>query len=646
MASTASATVPVAAVKCDNLQPQLSGSNIIATGSQLGGTSFDNAEGTSPGSNGVYLGSNPGSAESHSAVTLLAVLDKGATSTTLTTKAGSAVAVSDQNFTIAGSATTYKVTSDTTPLGKAFPDIVTFTPAFLPTSPTVTSVKAGTVVTIDPTSGTAGANHLVTATETLGSNVLGGGGFNSGDVGQEVNVAYNPGSGVWGDASGFTARATASSTGGTLTGATAAGTTYSYDIQAVNSSDANLDMSEGVSATIADGVTDGSVALSWTLPSFATGAGWSVDVYGRTILPNNLKLLSDGTGLSPTGSYTDTGAGTVGTQTDTTSLTIVSVSSGDATLSESITGPTASSPNVLATVGSTNVTPSAVYEDENFTLFGGAGGNSNGACYTNLGYSLGSFAPASGTMVGSTTTTRYNAAIGLEQAPAAWAGTITWPSVSSGWLDDGGEAAAASPPTTSFTFSNAKYDLFVLLENAYTFAEGTATGEYKLTALASVGFSATGMVTCTIAQIQAINSNTGPDADPSSAYYISPTEQSETQSQFNNCDGGPNERGRHHPDRCARQPDHARAQPDGQCVRLRRFAAVCHLADLVGPAGLGCLLNLRISSTEAEVPKEGRGKPRPSFTYRGPFRAQVPSPPSRYGRDPGGPMCCQGVGGP
>ena len=203
---------------------------------------------------------------------------------------------------------------------------------------------------------------------------------------------------------------------------------------------------------------------------------------------------------------------------------VANVVGSTATLTENVTGPNEPSGSVMATVGSTNVTPSEIYTDEDYTLFGGAGGNANAACRTNLGYSLGSFAPSAGTMIGASTTARPNAAIGLEQNPSNFSGSITWPTVSSGWLDDGGEAAAANPPTTSFIFNQPKYDLFVLLENAYTFAKGTATGEYKVSAAATVGFSATGMVTCTIAQLEAVDSNSGPDSISSSPYYISATD--------------------------------------------------------------------------------------------------------------------------
>jgi hypothetical protein len=538
--STASATAPPAAVVCTNLAPDAS-----PPAGGLGGTSFDNsASNATPGSNGVFLGSNPGTATSHSVVTLLKQVNKGATSAEFTTKAGSAVAVGDQTFKIAGSGLTYTVLSGSTPLGKAFPDIVTFTPALSPTSKTATFLKAGSVVTINDTSGSVN-NHVVNTTaETNNSNQLVGG-FNSTDIGQEINVSYLN-NGLWHNALGFTASATASSTGGSLSGGlTAAGVQYNYEVVVMHGGGPVA--WEGVSATVANGVTTGSVTVSWTLDAAMQAAGYTVNVFGRSLLPNDLGLLSDGTGLSPTGSYTDTGSGTPGASVETAmsgsplQAKVVSVAGSTATLSENITGLTEPSGSVVAAVGSTNVSPSAVYTDSDYTLFGGAGGNGNGSCFTDLGNSLGSFAPVSGRFIGASTVARPNAAIGLEQNPAPMAGTITWPPMTStGWLDDNGQVAPANPLTTSFSFPNAKYDLFVLTQNAYTFAKGNTTGEYKLTGSAAVGFAASGMVTCSIAQLEAINSNTGPDSVSTSPYFISSAQASGPEPEYNYCDGGPN----------------------------------------------------------------------------------------------------------
>jgi hypothetical protein len=540
VASTASAVVPPAALTCTNLQPNTA----TPSSTVLGGTSFDNAaSNASPGSNGVFLGSNPGTATTHSVVKLLKQVNKNGTSAEFTTTAGSAIAVGDQTFKIAGSGLTYTTLSESTPLGKAFPDTVTFTPPLSPTG-TALFIKAGAIVTIFDTSGSSN-NHLVNTTaETNNSNQLVGG-FNSGDIGQEVNVSYNPGSGVWANALGFTASATGNSTGGNLSGGvTAAGVTYNYEVVVMHSG--SPVSWEGVSGTVADGVTTGSVTVNWTLDSAMQGAGYTVNVYGRSILPNDLGLLSDGTGLSPTGSYTDTGAGTPGASVEQAmggsplQGKVVSVSGTTATLSENVTGPNEPSGSVLATVGSTNVTPSLVYTDEDYTLFGGAGGNANGSCDNNLGNTFGNFAPTSGHLLGASTITKPNAAIGLEQNPAKMAGTVTWPSMTSAnWLDENGQASPASPLVSNFAFNNVKDNLFVLLRNAYDFAGGTVTGEYKIIT-AKVGFSATGMVTCSIAQLEAIQGHTGPDYNVPGAYEITAAQAASTQAEYTYCDGGPN----------------------------------------------------------------------------------------------------------
>ena len=203
-ARSASATAPVAAVVCTNLQPQQSGSAIVATSSALGGTSFDNAEGTTPGSNGVYLGVNPGTATSHSTVTLLKQVNKNGTSAEFTAKVGSAEGrrrpdvqgrgvVHDlhgpERFDAAGEGHSRHrdVHSAVGPRGHGH----------------LHQGRRG-----GDHQRHVGDRHATTWStpelrRTTRIELVGG--FNSGDIGQEVNVSYNPGSGVWANALGFTA---------------------------------------------------------------------------------------------------------------------------------------------------------------------------------------------------------------------------------------------------------------------------------------------------------------------------------------------------------------------------------------------------------------------------------------------------------
>ena len=104
-----------------------------------------------------------------------------------------------------------------------------------------------------------------------------------------------------------------------------------------------------------------------------------------------------------------------------------------------------------------------------------------------------------------------NSAISLEYPPSQLSVNVTYPAIGAGWCDYGGAPGCDTQPTTSITWAIAKDRKFVLLQNSYLYLGGAATGDYH-TLKSTMGLAANGMVTCTVGQLQAIASGTGPDA--------------------------------------------------------------------------------------------------------------------------------------
>ena len=74
----------------------------------------------------------------------------------------------------------------------------------------------------------------------------------------------------------------------------------------------------------------------------------------------------------------------------------------------------------------------------------------------------GEFAPLTANMSGIATSTLPNSALALEAAPPATTFNITYPTIGSGWADEGGYPNSASQPSTTLAFPGGKTNVFVL----------------------------------------------------------------------------------------------------------------------------------------------------------------------------------------
>ena len=175
------------------------------------------------------------------------------------------------------------------------------------------------------------------------------------------------------------------------------------------------------------------------------------------------------------------------------------VSPTDVTLSSAATS---SGGGVVVTIGNDQHAPANLTGDFDFQV---------SQCQA-IPYALfeGIYTPTSATLVGQNAGIA-NSAIALEANPSNLSLTATYPSLGAGWCDNGGAPGCAIQPTTAITFALARGDKFVLLENSYTYAHGSAVGDYHTTR-AALGLAANGMVTCSVGQLQAIDTGTGPDA--------------------------------------------------------------------------------------------------------------------------------------
>ena len=249
-------------------------------------------------------------------------------------------------------------------------------------------------------------------------------------------------------------------------------------------------------------------------------------------------------GVAPSGF---TGNGFQGNPTPGAPLEIASVqSSTQVTLTavpteqdNSTTPPTWNQVNAsggVITIGETLQAPASIYADQNLAA-------SN--CGTGLANVVGDFAPLTANLVGSTTGTEPNAALGLEATPGPLALNVTYPTLGSGWADSGGYPNSPSQPTTSLTLGGK--NAFVLLApgpgpsgacgvgsaNCDSYTNGVATGDYPTTSKGNLGLEVNGMIFCTLAETQAINAGTGPD------FGTAPTHIPLGADPLKVCDGAP-----------------------------------------------------------------------------------------------------------
>jgi len=198
-------------------------------------------------------------------------------------------------------------------------------------------------------------------------------------------------------------------------------------------------------------------------------------------------------GLPVAGSYLGVNAfsgvsPTVATVNSTTDVTLSAAASTNAS-------------GVVVTIGNQEFAPANIFGDFDFQA---------SSCQANLQIA-GVFSPATATIVGENVGIA-NEAIALEGNPSTLNVAVSYPPIGAGWQDQGGKVGPTPQPSTSISFATAKDNKFILLENAYTYAAGAATGTDYATTKAAMGLAANGMVTCSIAQLQGIGSGTGPDA--------------------------------------------------------------------------------------------------------------------------------------
>jgi len=232
------------------------------------------------------------------------------------------------------------------------------------------------------------------------------------------------------------------------------------------------------------------------------------------------------------------------TGTNGADLTIASVqSSTSVTLSSVVQQQTSAGPpptygNIsgtgVVTIGETLAAPASIYTVTNETA------SECGASAV----SPGEFAPLTANMAGVAEVSGPNAALALEAAPPETLFSITYPTIGSGWADEGGYPNAASQPSTSLNFPGGKDNAFDVDSvnavgacpagsvNCDSYTKGTATGDWGTTK-GTLSLTAYGLIFCTLGEAQAINSNTGPDSTGGGG-WISPTNNN----PLVVCDGG------------------------------------------------------------------------------------------------------------
>ena len=455
--------------------PSLLTCQAVAAGSGVdGGITFDTASGdASPGSTAVYFDASPAGD-----MTIGATANNGATSLVLTDPTTvpptTTLATTGQVLTIANTTGTYTVTSDSFSAlpnthGQHTPDDVTITPALTTTEPLVHGV---------PGPIHSGNTLTVTATTTTPY--------------RSVNDAVFNGT-------------------TTMTSATASFVNAAY-------------------------------------PSGDVGAPVAGEIGG-----NSIGYPPPGNGPSPTNPLGGSIPGDIMEITavnSPTSVTLSAIPSTSVTTNNPDYTPPASYPSNepsstswtpasgsggVVTIGETLEAPASIYADTDLAA---------SECGTGLADVVGDFAPLTANLLGSTTATEPNAALGLEATPVPLALNITYPTIGSGWADSGGYPNTPTQPTTSLTLGGK--NAFVLVApgpgpdgacasgsaNCDSYTKGVATGDYPTTSKGNLGLEVNGMVFCTLAETQAINSGTGPDS--TGVHHIS-----EGASPLNVCDGAP-----------------------------------------------------------------------------------------------------------
>ena len=218
-----------------------------------------------------------------------------------------------------------------------------------------------------------------------------------------------------------------------------------------------------------------------------------------------------------------------------TSVTLSAVPETQTSAGPPPTGPAANGTGVVE-IGETTVAPANIYPVDNLAA------SECGMSATNPG----EFAPNTASMVGVGQATVPNTALALEGAPPATNFNITYPSIGSGWTDDGGYPNTDNVPSTQLDFPGGKDSEFVLDDpsgsgactevtaNCDSMIKGAATGDWPTTK-GQLGLAANGLVFCTLAESQAIagtpNSG-GPDNTANGGHIATGANPSAV------CDGG------------------------------------------------------------------------------------------------------------
>lgn len=177
-------------------------------------------------------------------------------------------------------------------------------------------------------------------------------------------------------------------------------------------------------------------------------------------------------------------------------------SSTDVTLSQSATSNTS---GVDLTIGYTNEASTSVSTDYDYQSTGCEGTLTGSGVYS----------PTTATMIGHDAGID-NGVLVLDQNPSNLSLAVTYPSVGSGWVDNGGTGSATQPTTTE-NFTVASKEKYVEIKGLYTnapswdYTGGSATGDFPITA-GVLDLEDNGGIACTAAQLQATDSGTGPDA--------------------------------------------------------------------------------------------------------------------------------------
>jgi hypothetical protein len=242
-------------------------------------------------------------------------------------------------------------------------------------------------------------------------------------------------------------------------------------------------------------------STSGSFPSFATLS---------SEYPNGIPVGGE-IGGDPIGTGSATGAPLMVSGTSGTSLTLsVAAPKINTNTQASPTYATATGSGVI-TIGNGFAAYTTLTEDENLSA---------NTCASSAN-APGDFAPETASLAGESQTQIPNSAIVLENVPVALTLNVTYPTIGSGWGDDGGNTAPGQPSTSiDLDGKNAFVPLAIATNGAcpagtafcYSYTKGTAGPDWLTTSKATMGLTANGTVYCTAAEAQAINSGTGIDS--------------------------------------------------------------------------------------------------------------------------------------